>query len=243
MLRTLALASVIASIGVSPAAAQIVLDGNLDDLTPGSHPDCLEPAGSWQWPSPVYGCETASGQFTIVPTASFDDGATGNSLSHHVNLEAGQQNANIHLPNFFTTTIHEGEHPKVIVTFDIWVADEPGVGGGNIYLGGNHGGGGAGFTDRGPHFGWNRDGTIRAAGPDPFNECPIIVRDSYPVAVWQTVRLEIDLAADTFDFWWAERGDPLVALGDDLVFIFANELDHLDRFTFAHFAGCPDCVT
>ena len=50
---------------------------------------------------------------------------------------------------------------EVTVSFDILVPDSS-VGGGNIYVGGNHGGGGfARETDRGPQLGWFADGLIR----------------------------------------------------------------------------------
>ena len=234
MLRSLIFTGAVALILASPAAAQIVLNGDLDDLPVGTNPDCSVPAGAWvHYPNT---CETVPEQFEIVPTSDFEDGAAGNSLHQNVDLEAGQANTNIHLPNLFLTTIHEDENPLVTVTFDIWVV-EAGVGGGIVYLGGDHGGGGTSIvTDRGPHPGWLDDGTIKTADP----ECPITLLEDYPVGVWQTVRLEINLAADTFDFWWAERGDPLIRIGDDLVFL--SDLTHIDRLTFVHFAGGPDCL-
>jgi hypothetical protein len=62
-----------------------------------------------------------------------------------------------------------------------------------------------------------------------------------PFHAWQTVRLEIDLVADRWDLWWAERGDPLTQLGENLTFLNQVELDHLDRFTYVHFNGGSNC--
>ena len=243
MFRILLFTTLILFLTVPTAHGQIVRDGDLDGLPVGFSPGCNQPAGAWFWPLNylAFFCETSAGQFTIVPTNSFDPGATGNSLHHHVNLEAGQPNTEIHLPNVFNEPIQEASNPQVIVTFDIWVP-EAGVSGGNVYVGGDHGGGGFDlFTDRGPHMGWQTDGTFTVSALDPFTGCPTILLDPYPVGVWQTVRLEIDLLADNYDVWWAVRGDPLALLGSDLEFLNGALLDHLDRFTVVRFTGPHPC--
>ena len=65
----------------------------------------------------------------------------------------------------------------------------------------------------------------------------ITVLDPYPVGVWQTVRLELNLPADDYDLWWAQRGDPLVLLSADIP--FQAPQDHIDRFTVGHFPDGP----
>lgn len=219
-------------VAVSPAWGQIVSNGDFDDLPVGTNPDCDRPAGAWFWPDGYIAdnvCETAPEQMSIVSTSSFDPGATGNSLEHNIDL-TGLPDVRIHLPNLFNQTIDESVNPDVIVTFDIWVVEE-GVHGGNIYVGGDHGGCGWGFNqDRGPQIGWQNDGRLTVYPG-------VTVLDPYPVGVWQTVRLEVNLLADDYDLWWAQRGDPLALLGSDVPFQAAQ--DHLDRFTVVHYTNGP----
>jgi hypothetical protein len=237
-MRTQIISLLTVMVAWTTASGQWVLNGDLDDLEPGLLPDCGDPAGAWGWPANYMGvnaCESVSNQFEIVPTSMFEMGATGNSLHHNVDLEGGQENTTIHLVNLFQAAIHENEHPLVIAEFDIWVA-EAGTAGGGVYLGGDHGGGGfSGLSDRGPFMVWKADGVLR----HPGLACP--GGTPYPVMVWQRLRLEIDLAADRWDLWWAERGDPLVKLGSGLTFVNQVELDHLDRFTYVHFASGGNC--
>ena len=221
------------SVLVSASAyGQFLKDGDLDDLTVGTNPDCTVPAGAWGWPQNYISagvCEAQPPQFAVVLTDDFDPGTPGNSLEMVVSDPA----LNIHLPIVFNQVINEAENPNVTVEFDIWVADA-GTMGGSIYVGGDHGGGGFGnASDRGPQIHWRSDGTIIAAVANAAN---FLLVTGYPVGTWQSVRLEIDLAADTFDFFWGLQGDELVQFGDDVSFR-SGVLNHLDRFTYVHFGG------
>ena len=65
-----------------------------------------------------------------------------------------------------------------------------------------------------------------------------VVLDAYPWGEWQSVRLEIDLAADSYSIWWGLRdqgpeGQYLAA--KHVPFINGVQLDYLDSFTVAHF--------
>jgi hypothetical protein len=218
-------------VSVSPAGGQIVSDGDFDDLPVGTNPDCHVAAGAWFWPDcypPAELCEILPEQMSIVATSTFEPGATGNSLRHNVDLK-GLPDFNVALPNHFNRAIRESVDPHFVVTFDIWVVEE-GTHGGNIYLSGHDE-----FCPpyqgiRGPQMGWQNDGRFTVFPGDT-------VLDPYPVGVWQTVRLEVDLDADNYDVWWAERGDPLVLLSTDAPF-WAPQ-DHLDRFTTVHFDDGP----
>jgi thermitase len=202
----------------------------VDDFAPSSLPDCDLPAGAWGWPAQyVYAglCEDQVGQFSIVANSSFDPAGTGNSIA----MDVGDLPGPRYLPRLLEASLHEADHPLVVAAFDIWVPEE-GVRGGNVYVGGNHGGGGWSSGDRGPQIGWQNDGSITAAGHGTLME-------AYPVGAWQSVRLEIDLADDTYDVWWALRGEAPIRIGTDLSFHNGSLLDHIDRLTFAYFAGGP----
>ncbi len=213
------------------ANAQIVSDGDMDDLDVGTPPNCDEAAGAWAWPANYFdidACEVSPEQFQIVATDSFDGGAKGNSLQLNMNdaLEL-----NVHLPNLFNEIIFESED-IVSVSFDIWVPSD-GVWGGFVYVGGDHGGGGySNATDRGPQLGWDTAGVLIYADSGG-NIIPI--GDGYPFDAWQSLRLDINLQDDDFDLWWGMRGGELELLGEDLPYRVPT-LDFLDRFSYVHFA-------
>ncbi len=77
--------------------------------------------------------------------------------------------------------------------FDLLLKE--GGNGGNVFIGGDHGGGGWNFdTDRGPQMGWHSDGTVTVT-PQSDGACPLTVLDPFPTDAWQTYRVEIDLEA------------------------------------------------
>ncbi|MCH7872782.1 MAG: hypothetical protein IID33_13890 [Planctomycetes bacterium] len=209
----------------------IFFDGDFDALTVGDNPDCGNNAGAGAW---FFGtsyvqagvCESSVEQFSIAATTSFDPGAEGNSL--HL-LVANDPNSNFHLPNRFNVALQQGD--PVTVAFDIWVVS--GGGGGSVYVGGDHGGGGYDeATDRGPQLTWNDQQQIFAT----FGGQNVTVVPGYQNDAWQSVRLEIDLTADTFDFFWGPRGEPLQLVGDNLGFRSGTQ-DMLDRFTVMNFGA------
>ncbi len=220
------------------AQAQHVLDGDFDNLPVGTAPDCGTPAGAWQFPPnyiTAFVCETDPTQFEIVPTASFQPGAPGNSL----HLNTANPNIDAHLVNLFDTVIQEAFCEFAIVTFRIWVpAAAPA--GGSVYVGGDHGGGGFyNLTDRGPQLSWRGDGTIAYGSPDPITGEPVFTTlvGGYPRDAWQTVTIEISLGSDHYDVYWAPAGQMPQRVGDNLPFRSPGNLTLLDRFTVAHFGA------
>lgn len=217
---------------------EIVSDGDLDSLSVGSAPDCDAAAGAWGWPQNYLDtllCESDPDEFSVVATGDFDAGADGNSLRGLID-DDDPVGLNFHLPLIFNEVLDEAEGLIVNVSFDIWVIDE-GAAGGNIYVGGDHGGGGfSNATDRGPQLTWFADGTLAYAewageGLPPSN----IVVAEYTPGEWQSVRMEVDLLNDTFDLFWGPPGS-LEQIGADLGYR-VEALDHMDRFTVVHFGG------
>ena len=210
-------------------AGEILSDGNMDKLKVGTNPDNDNPAGAWGWPQNYLDAglgEQAPGELTIVETKSFDGESEGNSLALDSNNNAQQFT---HLTNLFNEVIEEKEGLIVTVTFNIWIKGD--TGGGSIYIGGDHGGGGFNnASDRGPQLSWLADQTIIYS---PGN---VVVVEEYPFDKWQTVKLEIDMSADTFDMSWSVGDDPPKLVDSDLPFRSGTQ-DHLDRFTYVHFGG------
>jgi hypothetical protein len=214
------------------AGAQILADGNLDGLSPGTPPDCGVAAGGWNFPQnyiDALSCERLPVDYTVTETTEFDPNLKGNSLE--MDISDVDPNYNPHLPNIFTDQIDEADGVVATITFDIFVP-EKGRGGGSIYIGGDHGGGGfSNGTDRGPQIAWFNDGTMVAnvAGV----QTPL---GAYNYGEWQSVQIDIDLATDTFDMFHGAKGGDLTQIADDLKFRVAA-LDHLDRFSWAHFGA------
>ena len=63
----------------------------------------------------------------------------------------------------------------------------------------------------------------------------------YPVGEWQSVFLEIDLSVDRYSIYWKLRDDEVipVRVAHNATFLGGITLDHLDRFTLAHFSPDP----
>ena len=215
---------------VFPASAgPIISDGNMDALTVGTNPDNGLPAGAWLFPQNYIDAglgEVDPLQFTIVQTADFDPERAGNSLG----LNSAEAEGNFHLTNLLNDVIEQAEGFTVEVGFEIFLP-ERGIGGGSIYIGGDHGGGGfSNATDRGPQLSWLGNGTVIISPGD------VVIVDSYGWDRWQSVLLSIDLIADTFDMSWAEDDEPLELVGTDLPFR-SGALDFLDRFSYVQFTG------
>ena len=221
--RILSLCIVLA--GSAAAMGDILLDGNMDELTIGTNPDNYVPAGNWAFPPyylPALG-ETADTQMTVVATSSFDPGAAGNSL----HLDAADSAANVHLPHIFTQPILETPGEFTRVMFDIWV-NAGTNGGGAVYVGK-----GGSTTDRGPQLLWFADNSIRAVIVGGV-QTPIVT--NYPRDAWQTVQLDIDLNTDRYDMFWGPRGGPLAHVANHVEFR-SGPLGQLDRFTYVHFGS------
>jgi hypothetical protein len=102
------------------------------------------------WTKPIPIGPRASGANTVTETAEFDPNLKGNSLETNIDNAA----SNSHLTNIFNQVINESDGVITTVTFDVFVP-EKGRGGGSVYVGGDHGGGGfSNGTDRGPQFGF-----------------------------------------------------------------------------------------
>jgi hypothetical protein len=190
-------------------------DGDLDGLSIGTNPDVGMPAGAWSF---IDSPETAPDQLSIVATETFSPGSTGNSLK----MDIDDVNS-IFLVNVFNEVIPEMPQRIVRARFDIFVPPGP-RGGGSVYIGQGEGTG----SLRGPQLSWFPDGSIQywAPGAASFLAVP-----SYPRGIWQTVELDIDLVADTFDMSWGTIGTPLQQVQQGLPFR-SGTLDSLDRFVF-----------
>jgi hypothetical protein len=213
------------------AHAQLLSDGDFDALAVGTAPDCAAPAGAWEWPAAYVTaglCETLPEEYQIVETSSFDPGATGNSLS----LSSTDPAGNFHLTNLLTSAVNEPA--RATLTFDIFVPTA-GSGGGSIYIGGDHGGGGfSNLTDRGPQLTFQADGRLTAR--DGSTNTDVVLVQQYLVGEWATVELVIDMVSDTFDTSYGPRGAAVpVAAGSP--YRSPSGLTFIDRVTIAHFGG------
>lgn len=214
---------------VPATASEIISNGNMDGLTVGTNPDNKMPAGAWLFPQNYLDAglgEVDPLQFTIVQTADFDPKRGGNSLG----LNSAEAEGNFHLTNLLNDVIEEMKGFTVEVGFEIFLP-ERGIGGGSIYIGGDHGGGGfSNGSDRGPQLSWLSNGTVIISPGD------VVIVEDYGWDTWQSVLLNIDLLADTFDMWWAEDDEPLELVGTDLPFR-SGALEFLDRFSYVQFTG------
>lgn len=233
--RSLVVACLAAPFVSVPAGAEVTLsDGDFDNLPVSSAPDVGLPAGAWQWPQHYVDAdliESNSSIISVVPTSSFDPGATGNSLA----FNASQPPRSFpHLPNLFGSTLSATPGQIAVVTCDVWVApnDESlKFGGGTIYLGSDQGSGGyTNTSDRTAQVSLLPTGSLAYTRSDgQLTILPV----TYAKGEWNTLRIDIDLNTLSYDLFFAPRGDPLAFVADDLP--FRSPADQIDRLTIAHF--------
>jgi len=212
--------------GLSGArAASLLADGDFDSLPAGTAPDVGTPAGHWLFPAdyPSLWREQTPSQVSIVPVPG---GGTGHCLQ--LSYTATESTVEpMFLPNILGRSVTKASGQILNVSFDIYV--EPGRGGGLLFLG--KGVSTQSITDRGPQIHWYPTGELATRGNGEF----ITLISSYPRGVWQTVRLEVDLAHDRFHFYWSERGQPVSVIRSNLTFR-SGSISYIDRFTIARFS-------
>jgi len=159
-------------------AASLLANGDFDSLPVGTAPDVGRPAGRWRfdpsWP------EATPSQFSIVPAPG---GGTGNcvQLLGFPEYPAFEPD----LINMLTRSVSKASGQIINVSFDIYVAS--GCGGGDVDLAR-----GPEAAERGPMLRWFSNGSLGWRNSSAQN----ITLFSYPRGVWQTVRLEVNLARD-----------------------------------------------
>jgi len=211
----------------SAASAQLLNNGTFDTLAVGTAPDCATPAGAWEWPAAYITavlCEELPEEYQIMA----DPAGSGNVLT----LVSSSTTGNYHLTNLLTQVINEPT--RAIFQFDIFVPSGP-AGGGSIYIGGDHGGGGfSNVSDRGPQLTFQADGRLTAR--DGSTNTDVVLVQQYLRDEWTTVRLTVDMAADTFDTEYGPRG-AAVPVATASPYRSPSGLTFLDRVTVSHFGG------
>jgi hypothetical protein len=181
-------------------------------------------------------CEPNPWGFSIVDTSSFDPTRPGRSL--HVNIANSASLAGYHLTNILATPITPAPGQTIRSTWEIFVTQGKSGGGPlSVYIGADMGGGGSyAGTDRGPQMAWWGDGRLTV-----FNGVPTVVVPQYPRDVWQSVRVDIHLDTQTWDFYWAPTGQPLQLLRSNLPWRSAGiRFPWMERWSVAHFDGIGD---
>jgi hypothetical protein len=219
----------------SASAQNRIDDGDFDALAPGGDPDNNAPAGAWRFPQNYISeglGESNAAHVQVVGTSSFDTGASGQSLKW-----GNETSSSVHLANIFDAPIVEKSGEILVFTFDFWVNQRSAGNyqGGTVYLASNLQGGFHNETDRGPQITFHSGGRLFAYfATNGSAEDAVLVND-YPVDVWQSLRIEIDLNTDRFDVFHGLRGESLVKVGEDLGFRSGPQT-FFDRVNIAHFA-------
>jgi hypothetical protein len=226
-------AALLLAASLSPVhAASLIRDGDFDSLPVGTAPDSGKPAGSWFWPA-SYSSYPSTGENYTEPAASqmsiasAPAGGTGNALrlSFGATENLGRPTF---LPNVFARRVNNTSGERLHVSFDLYVA--PGRGGGAVLLGygpifNTHD---PALNERGPQLIWEPSGRLSAWAAWHISETPIALSASYPRGVWQTVRLEVDMARQRYNFFSGEKGQPVSLTRTNIAF-FAGTLPYIDR--------------
>jgi hypothetical protein len=210
------------------AQPNLMNHGDFDGLPAGTAPNCGIPAGAWHFVPGL--CELSAQEFQIVPTSTFDQSATGNSLMQRVdyfdpNPQDPQQAIYLRNQSFAPISPLPGE--VVVLELDLWVVE--GFAGGSFWFG---------DTDaaRGVQVSWFTDGRLTAsrdpASPSP---CPDVLLQPFPTGTWQSLRIVIDLNTQRYDLWWSRRGEAPVRLGHQRPFQSGVHVTQIARFVFIRF--------
>ena len=71
------------------------------------------------------------------------------------------------------------------------------------------------------------------ASTNPNGSGPTLL-SSYPKGVWQTVRLELDVARARYNFYWSEKGQPVSVTWTNVGFE-SGAIPYIDRFTVVRY--------
>lgn len=199
-------------------ADEFLSDGNFDNLDIGTARDVMsfqpfsagpgdQHVGSWALIGTSASC-ACDGQenVSIVPTASFDPGLTGNS----VRIEApsvGSRFVQVFEP------IAEAPNEIVRASFDAFIPDAGTgrIGALSLIVGGRDSG-------RGPRLDWDSNGRLNSGGQVQLAESP--------GNTWQHLQMDIDLVNDTFDLFASSGGESLELIEPNVG--FQQSLDFLD---------------
>jgi len=217
------------------AQGQLILDGNMNALAVGTAPDCAANAGAWQFPAAYVTallCEINATDYSLVATNSFQPAASGNSLA----VNANDAVDNMHLTNILPAPLPTIAGQTIRIEWQVWVQSTGG--GATVYIGADMSGAGTGgysnATDRGPQLSWFGDGSIQynAGGVNT------VLVPSYPRGQWQSVRVDVHLDTQNYDFYWAASGAPqLIQAGLAYRIPTTAVLTSIDRFSIAHFGA------
>lgn len=220
-ITTLAAAFLFGTALTGAHAASLLKDGSFETLAVGTAPNVGKAAGRWHfddaWP------EATASQVSIAPAPA---GGDGNSL--RMSLAATETtSAEPEVLHQFPA-VNRSTGKIIILTFDLYV--EPGHGGADTSLAHS-----AESSDRAMQLRWNADGKLynRATGSGDTSLFP------YPRGVWQSVRVELDLAKDRYNLYLSEKGQP-VALTRFNLPARSTGVAYVDRLSVVRFAGNPD---
>lgn len=206
-------------------------DGTFDNLVAGTAPDCGIPAGSWHFPPSLPNCEPYPGAYSIVSTGDFDPSRSGRSL--HVAIANRLESEGYHLANVLSSPITPTSGETIRCTWEVFVRQgQSGNQPLGVYIGADMGGGGHSTEfDRATQMAWWGDGRLTVRTPTG----PLTVVGAYPRDAWQSVRVDIHLGTQTWDFSWAPSGQPLQLLASNLTFCStAFPFTAIDRWSVAH---------
>lgn len=225
-----------------PVTGPILADGSFDALPVSTTPDFAAGAGAWAFPETYKLNNVAEPAglepvFSVVPTSSFQPGATGNSLRLNHFADTFE---NYHLPNLFKKPLLAAPGLTVTVAFDMWVLD--GFAGGSVYVGGDNSAGGfSNATDRTAQLTFMPENNIAYANAAGVNTTIV---SGHATNAWMNIRLVIDTQARNYDMYYGVNGGPQSKVGDNLPFRATTPSScwNYDRFSFVLFGATTSNV-
>lgn len=223
---------------IGPLPSPILFDGDFEEVRPGTAPDChlhangfhyvIKAAGAWNFNMNTESSwELTSETWSVVDEAAGPPEGTGNSL--RVSADGLATDTSLFILNAWRTKVQPEPGQIVRVSVDVFLP-EAGKQGGSILVTGNQSKWGWSNTlDRAAQISFTSAGIIQArVGTGDL----IDVMSGVPYAVWQSMRVDLDVAARSYDVYWAQRGEPMALLATDLPFR-AADLEFLDHIGLA----------
>ena len=240
------IASMMTCMVTSQSHAELISHGNFDSLPVGSAPNNDHPLGSWQFYHEIETInsngtytddyvlhEEYEGKISIVDTSSLDPSRDGNSLKL-----VGDPGITI-LNHMFEEPFSASPDQYLQANFEVFVTKPERDYSGTVFFSADHGGGGTlNSWDRGPQISVRNEGVVVADECDSIH-CTVfsetrLSEDSIDAGEWQRIQLNIDVATNTYDAYWAQGNSEFELVGDDLRFR-AQDIEVLDRINLAFF--------
>lgn len=212
-----------------PFMQTLLFDGDFEEVRPGTAPDRSQGAGAWVFNDTVI--EPTNTAYSVVGPTDVPVDPTGNALRLDFT-----GTATVHGVNPLRQRVTATGSQRVRIEFEVLVP-EAGRQAGTFLASSLRNRSGVGTLDRGPQIYFDDQGSIYAfVGVPGGSPVRVDLLNGYPIGQWMHMRLDVNLDSDTYDVFYAPRGQPLGQIGAGIGFR-GDPLDSIDQLGVSFFTN------